>query len=255
MLERTFVHVAGVGPATERALWDQGCTTWHEFLASRDGFSCGPACRKTFTSTIESSVEALAGGNHQYFAKRLRPKDAWRAFPEFRHKCVYLDIETDGGMGPASITTIGMYDGREYRCLVKGEDLGNFPDIISQYSMIVTFFGAGFDVPVLEKAFRGVQLDQIHLDLCPLLRKVGYRGGLKRIEHDLGITRSPETQGLDGLDAVRLWRRYTVLREEKSLELLIAYNREDVVNLEPLAIHAYEQLAREATNPVLAEIS
>jgi uncharacterized protein len=188
------------------------------------------------------SRRSLEDGEHQYFQKMLGQSEAWRAYPEFKGRCVFLDIETDGGQSGSSITTIGLWDGREFRCLLKDQDAGNFADIISHYSMIVTFFGTGFDLPVLQRAFRNLRLDQIHLDLCPMLRKLGYKGGLKRIEKEFGIQRSPETEGLTGLDAVRLWRRYRALGDERSLDRLIAYNREDCVNLEALADRAYEKL-------------
>lgn len=172
--------------------------------------------------------------------------EAWRAWPEFRSSCVYLDIETNGGQSGDSITTIGLYDGNEFQCLVKGQDLANFRDIISKYSMMVTFFGASFDIPMLQKLFRDVTFDQIHLDLCPTLRRLGLRGGLKKIEKQLGISRVEEAEGLSGLDAIRLWHAYSRRGDEKALETLIAYNREDVINLETLAEYAYNQL-REAT--------
>lgn len=167
-------------------------------------------------------------------------KSAWRAFEAFRHSCVYLDIESDGGMRGDAITTIGLYDGKTYQCLVKGEDLENFRDIISNYSMIVTFFGAGFDIPMLQRRFPTVPFDHIHLDLCPTLRQLGYKGGLKKLEKEFGISRPEETEGLNGMDAVRLWRSY-LRGDDKALEVLIAYNREDVVNLERLAVIAYEK--------------
>jgi uncharacterized protein YprB with RNaseH-like and TPR domain len=44
-----------------------------------------------------------------------------------------------------------------------------------------------------------------------------------------------------GFDAVRLWRRYED-GDDDALDLLLAYNMEDVVNLEPLAEFAYEGL-------------
>lgn len=179
-------------------------------------------------------------------------KEAWRAFPQFRSSCVYLDIETDGTQGSNSVTTIGLYDGKDYQCLVKGIDLENFRDIISHYSMIVTFFGAGFDLPVLQKRFLGLRFDQIHIDLCPVLKQVGFRGGLKSIERELGIQRSEQTAGLTGRDAIFLWRRFTNLRDDRALETLIAYNREDVVNLERLAEVAYAALRTQTYNESLA---
>ena len=185
-------------------------------------------------SVVEESVTALDQQHHQYFAKALAAREAWRAWPEFRDSAVYLDIETDGGAWGSSVTTIGLHDRDGFTCLVKGEDLENFRDIISRYSMIVTFFGTGFDLPMLLKAFPGLSFDQIHLDLCFGLKQLGYRGGLKKIEKQMGITRSDATDGLSGRDAVRLWREYCYGRTQ-SLETLIAYNREDCVNLEKLA--------------------
>ena len=112
--------------------------------------------------------------------------------------------------------------------------------------MIVTFFGIGFDVPMLLKRFPRLPMDQIHLDLCPTLREVGFKGGLKKIEKELGIARGEDTDGLNGRDAIYLWRRYERNRDEAALATLIAYNREDVVNLETLAQIAYDRM-REST--------
>lgn len=241
MLEKTFVHVPGVGSHTERELWSGGCHSWADLLDGIDRYSFGTAARDDVKRHIEQSQNSLEQGEHQFFARGLGMSEAWRAWPEFRGKCVYLDIETDGGRSGAAITTVGLYDGESFRALVQGDDLGNFPDIISGYSMIVTFFGAGFDLPMLQKRFGALRFDQIHIDLCPTLRRLGYRGGLKSIEKQLGIARSEETDGLTGLDAIRLWRQYE-RGNKKALETLIEYNREDVVNLERLAELAYTKL-------------
>ena len=241
MLEKTFVHIPGVGVQTERALWEAGCHTWADLAGGLDRFSCGTALREEVALSLDRSREALDGGDHQFFARRLGMGDAWRAWPDFRERCVYLDIETDGGRTGDAITTIGLYDGDGFTGLVRDVDLGNFPDIISQYSMIVTFFGSGFDLPMLQKRFRTVRFDQIHLDLCPTLRRLGMRGGLKSIEKQLGLARGDDTDGLTGMDAIRLWRRHQ-RGDGSALETLLAYNREDVVNLETLAEHAYSRL-------------
>lgn len=245
MLRETFVHLPGIGLQTERRLWEQGCATWDDLLRTPSAFSYGSASTELVRRELDRSVKALAEGRHQYFAKKLRQRDSWRTWPEFRKSCVYLDIETDGSNHPDSVTLIGMYDGATFTCLRKGEDLESFRDIISRYAMIVTFFGTGFDIPVLGKRFPALGLDQIHLDLCVLLRNAGVRGGLKKIEGEFGITRSEETAGLTGYDAVKLWRAYERGRPE-ALETLVAYNREDVVNLEPLMQIAFDRL-REAT--------
>jgi uncharacterized protein YprB with RNaseH-like and TPR domain len=238
LLRRTFVHVPGIGKTTEQSLWRQGCVDWDCYLDGDQRFSTGRAERAAVRDFLQQSRECLAREEHQFFSRCLGLKDSWRAYDSFRHSCVYLDIETDG----ASITTIGMYSQAGFVCLIKGENLENFRDEISRFSMIVTFNGGSFDLPALKRAFRGVELDQIHIDLCPLLRKLGYRGGLKRIEAELGIARPENVAGLTGFDAVVLWRRYFGLRDDAALERLIAYNREDCVNLERLADFTFEKL-------------
>lgn len=238
MLTQTFVHVPGIGRTTERSLWHQGCPDWDTFLQSEKRFSVGSASRELARREIDKSRAALTEGNHQFFAKRLKARDAWRAYESFKESCVYLDIETENSEDEP-VTAIGLYDGSRYECLLKGEDLESFRDKISHYSMIVTFCGIGFDLPVLQKRFPGLVMDQIHLDLCPLLRHLGYRGGLKKIEREFGITRSEETDGLNGLDAVRLWRAYR-RGNESALDVFVQYNKEDTVNMKVLAERAFE---------------
>ena len=113
--------------------------------------------------------------------------------------------------------------------------------------MIVTFFGSGFDIPMIKRAFPRCPIDQIHLDLCPALKRLGYRGGLKKIERQIGIQREDEADGLNGMDAIRLWREFQH-GNSASLDRLIAYNREDVVNLEVLAQIAYDGLKDQLLN-------
>ncbi len=244
MLESTFIYIPGIGATTETSLWGQGCRTWTDLRGNLDRYSIGTAEPGEVASYLDQSIRNLERGEHSFFRRCLGGREAWRAFPSFRNRCAYLDIETDGGHSGSSVTTIGVYDGSEFKAYVKGQNLHEFPLDIQRFGMIVTFFGTGFDLPMLEKCFPGIVFDQIHLDLCPTLRRVGHRGGLKRIEKALGISRGDQTDGLDGLDAIRLWRRYKTLRDDKALETLIAYNRDDVVNLETLACYTYDRLRR-----------
>ncbi len=245
MLRQTFCHIPGLGGHTERSLWQQGCLDWQTYLDEPGRFQVGGVGQKMVIQGCQSAVSAFDSGSYQYFSEVLGGKEAWRAWPEFRKNMVYLDIETDGGQSGDSITTIGMYDGNRFTCLVKDQDLECFPEVISKYSMIVTFFGAGFDIPMLKKAFPQVSFDQLHFDLCFGFKKVGVRGGLKKIEKLMGIARGDDTDGLTGFDAIRLWRQYQY-GDEESLRTLIEYNREDVVNLEILADICYGRLREDA---------
>ncbi len=249
MLESTFIHLPGIGRETEQSLWDQGCLTWADLDQGLDSFSVGSADRSEVKRGLVNSADSLAGRKGEYFKNGLGLKESWRAYPDFKDSCVYVDIETDGGQSGQSITTIGAFDGVEFQCFVKGKNLTDFPDYMKQFGMIVTFYGANFDLPMIEKRFHSLKFKQIHLDLCPTLRQIGVTGGLKKIEKQLGISRGDDVDGLGGLDAIRLWNRYANLGDEQALETLIAYNREDVVNLEYLAGYAYKHLKERTFKP------
>ncbi|MCE9559344.1 MAG: ribonuclease H-like domain-containing protein [Armatimonadetes bacterium] len=239
MLEKSFIHIPGIGRDTEKAMWAQGCDSWDTYLAQPNEFRVGSAGRDLVKKTLERSKLALERGEHQYFRKKLGTKEAWRAWPNFKDSCAYLDIETDGNRMGQSVTIIGIHDG-EFKVYVKGENLEAFRNDITNYNMIVSFFGTGFDIPVLQRKFPSIQFDHIHIDLCFTLKALGYRGGLKKIEKEVGIIRPEGVAGLSGWDAVLLWRRH-LAGDPHALQTLIDYNKEDVVNLETLAKIAYQQ--------------
>lgn len=248
MFQKTFCHVHGVGYPTERRLWEQGAGSWEAFLASPTAFKAARSRLAAMLETIAGSEAALARGDHRFFLERLPSRENWRALRAFPDRVAYLDIETDGGTDFDSITVIGLSDGRRLRQFIRGENLLEFEEAIEGVAVLVTFFGGGFDLPVLRRAFPRVRFDQIHVDLCPTLRRLGLRGGLKAIEAQLGIRRSRETAGLSGWDAVRLWREWRWGREA-SLRTLLAYNAEDVINLEPLSRLAYKELEERLEAP------
>jgi len=248
LLTSTFLHIPGVGPTTERALWKVGITNWRTLLENLPDAPLGTASQIDAQKTLEESIQALENREHQYFSKKLGLGEAWRAFHDFRDELVYLDIETDGGMHGDSVTIIGIYGNGQFRAFVKGNDIEEFQDAISHYGMIVTFFGSGFDLPMIQKRFWGITLDQIHLDLCPTLKRLGYRGGLKKIEKQVGIARDEETDGMSGLDAIVMWNAY-MRGDQDALRKLILYNEEDVVNLERLAELAYDKMKAVTFDP------
>ncbi len=144
----------------------------------------------------------------------------------------YLDIETafDGG-----ISVIGIHrpPGR-FAQLVGGQVTDvNLQSALSGVTVIVTFNGASFDFPVIRRVL-GIDLDKLaaHRDLLQDCRRRGIRGGLKRVEVLFGIPRT--AQILEGTLAPLLWQRFEQEGDRDALDRLLAYNREDVVNLEVL---------------------
>jgi hypothetical protein len=141
----------------------------------------------------------------------------------------YLDIETAFGGG---ITIIGIYG--EDRGLIQLVG-GQVTDValvraLDGVGTLCTYNGDRFDLPVIRDRL-GVDLAQVcrSHDLMRDCRCFGLKGGLKRVEAQIGIVR--QTQGLDGRAAMRLWASYINDGAEDALRTLLLYNREDVVNL------------------------
>ncbi|MGZ9133240.1 MAG: ribonuclease H-like domain-containing protein [Nitrospira sp.] len=130
----------------------------------------------------------------------------------------------------------GCYGHGRFTAFVRGESLvaRDLADELSQYDLLVTFCGTTFDVPMLLAHYPGLPLDQPHIDLCFLGRRLGYRGGLKAIEAQLDIPRAVDLHGLRGQDAVLLWNRWQHSHDEHAGAQLLGYNEADCVNLERL---------------------
>jgi uncharacterized protein len=240
MLEHTFIHLPGVGLATESRWWRLGILTWKGLLDNLPGLVRGLRKRNEIQRVLESSLEQR--NNPHFFAPLLRTSELWRLYGDFASNCAFLDIETSGGMhGWHDITVIGLSDGSSYRAFIQGQNLEAFEQAVEDFQVVVTFNGARFDLPCIHRYFRHFRANWIHIDLRSVLFRLGLRGGLKNIEQRLGIQRPLEVQGLNGLDAVLLWNQFEN-GDPAALDRLIRYNREDVLNLKTLMDFAFQAL-------------
>ncbi len=236
MLINTFLHIPGIGPATEQKIWQANILNWkNEDRFPKLGLS--PAKLDTIKSFARESNHHLEKGNPVFFEALLPANQHFRLFPEFRDTCAYLDIETTGLDASAHITTIALYNGKDVRYFVLGKNLPDFLDEIHKYKILITYNGRSFDIPFIEEYFN-IKLPHAQIDLRYILGHLGFKGGLKKCEKALGIDRE-ELDGVDGYFAVLLWHEYMRNKNEKALETLLAYNIEDVINLESLMITAY----------------
>jgi len=169
---------------------------------------------------------------------------------------VFLDIETTG-LSPkySSITIIGLFDGIETKTMIKGINL-DIPALrkeLEKYKLIVTFNGASFDIPFIEKQFPGLLPNIPNLDLRTTANKIGLTGGLKKIEKHLGIKRRKIVDEFHGGDALTLWKMYRATGNDYYLKLLVEYNEEDIINLKKLAEHCIEKIKEQFKNllPIL----
>lgn len=248
ILSRTFVHIPGVGPSTEQALWKNGITSWQKFLSSSPKVPLNLRSRTKMYRFVEKSHEALRKGDAAFFGEHLPRQEWWRLYPNFESKCVFLDIETTGlSHYYDEITLVGIYDGKRVKTLLAGHNLEKLSDLLEAYDIVVTFNGTLFDIPFLKTKFPSLLLPPIHLDLRYLLRRLGLSGGLKQIEQTLGIRRSRDTQAVDGLMATVLWARY-LRGDMQALEQLVKYNAADITSLKSLVQYSCQQLTKRLLN-------
>lgn len=239
-IENSFIPVSGVGEATERKLWRAGVTHWDDF----DGSVVGPTRAEAIESFIAEAYERLDRGDARYFDRTFPSGERWRLYENFRSDACFFDIETTGlDQQRDSVTTVSFHRGGDTTTLVNGENL-TADALARQFEgadLLVTFNGKRFDVPFLETSF-DLDLDLPHVDLMYTCKQLGYSGGLKTVEKDVGIER--DRPDLSGRDAVRLWREYEN-GDDDALDTLVSYNRDDAVNLKELMETVTDELHRD----------
>jgi uncharacterized protein YprB with RNaseH-like and TPR domain len=249
MLKHTFQHLYGIGEKTEKRLWMNGITSWEEFLQAPEQTGLALWLRDLACRELEHSLAALERRDALYFSARLPAAVQWRLYPEFGQRIGYLDIETTGlAVDASALTVIGVYDGVCPQVYVRGKNLVDFVEAIAEFTLLVTYNGKGFDLPVLRRVF-GLPLAHAHIDLRSPLAALGYKGGLKKIERAVGLEREGPLALLDGWGAVLLWQYYEA-GEDAALETLLRYNLEDVIHLPTLLALVYNQRVQQLPFPV-----
>lgn len=241
MLGHTFVHLPGVGPKLEAALWRAGVRRWDDF-PDQGPSRLGPSRTALARQGLAESTRALCAQDADWFAARLASAQCWRLFPHFLPHAGYLDIETDGLRDPR-VTTVALFHRGVVRTYVQGQSLDRLQADLDEVKVLVTYNGRCFDVPVLENVL-GLALPKAHVDLRFVLGAMGVRGGLKACEKRFGLGRG-DLDGVDGYGAVLLWKHYENTGDPRALETLLAYNVADVIGLEVLLAHAVNESLQE----------
>ncbi len=230
MIENTFVHVDGVSENTEKKLWENGIKSWKDYCENYDSIDFLSDKKKaSIRNEINFSRGHLEDKNLKYFTEKLPLNQHWRL--KDLGKICFVDIETTGlSRWTDTLTVLGIYDGETPHIYIDGKDIEQGYEKLKEFDTVVTFNGKQFDMPFIEQK-SGEKFDFVHFDLRFLLKELGFAGGLKKIERELGIVRDESVAEVDGREAVRLWKRY--LRGDKeALEILLKYNEEDIVNLD-----------------------
>lgn len=151
----------------------------------------------------------------------------------------YLNIETTGLFRwKADISVVGIFLVKnDLQSLVQlvGKDVNseNLSDILMGVERIFTFNGTQFDLPFIHTSL-GYDLDSQfeHHDLKIDCYRRNLYGDLKSIERKMGISR--QLKEISRWDTIQLWRSYFEYGNRIAFDLLLQYNKEDVMNLKVL---------------------
>ena len=256
MLSETFLHLPGIGEVKERRLWEAGATTWEDAAGHRHGVIGGLTAASR--ELLRECLEDAGKGRFNRTAAALPGGEHWRALctgtPSGNRplRWLALDIETTGLSAYDNRTTVvgvcGHATGFEPVALVAsdGDFPGRLPEYLAGSDVLITFNGRSFDVPFLARdlAREFLTFPPFHVDLMLVLRRLGERGGLKKIQQRLCTRRDKGLQEVDGFMAVKLWQEH-LADTRGARKTIVRYCLEDVVVLFDLARLAYDRAAAE----------
>lgn len=253
MLTKSFIFAKSMTEELERALWSKGLTSW-ELLRKHPGEAAevmGQSRSQKLIEAVMQAEQALARKDTAWFKNHWPERELWRLWHGYSDltRIALVDIETTGlTPGYDQITVIGLADGNAAKVFVAGRPMAGddvlekFRDVIKSYDLVVTFNGANFDIPFIEKQFRDVnfKFEQPHLDLLWPARSMGLNGGLKDMEKQIGITRPIDIKEMRGLEAIQLWGAWKN-GDQAAYHRLTTYCKADCINLKEFADHVYEK--------------
>ncbi len=239
MLQRTFQLIPGVGPWREKDLWARGILSWDDFPTA--GVVLSRKLDDMARRRLDLARDALARKDLKALVAMVPQREHWRLYPEFAHDAVFFDIETDGAQEQIP-TVVALFHQGGLDVFLQGRNLDALPEAMAERRLWVTFNGSCFDVPVLRQYFgKGFPQPDGHIDLRFVCRRLGMGGGLKEIEDRLGLGRPPHMKGVNGWDAVLLWRAYRERGDLEALRFLVEYNLYDSFQLRSLMETTYNR--------------
>lgn len=236
MIQHSFTFLEKISVKREKLWRQQGIITWNDFLKAEKVKGMPDQKKSYFNRKIREAQGALSAGNSAYFIERLPTTATWRLYDSFKDECGFLDIEIDSY---GKMVVVGISDYFHTNFFVRGVNLEKelLEQELQKYKLLVTFNGAAFDLPRLQKQF-GISLTVPHIDLKPLCVKLGWKGGLKEVEKLLNLKRPAHLYG----NPVDLWKAFQASGDREYLELLLDYNREDVENLKGVMEKVYQKM-------------
>jgi len=251
VIRNSFIFLERIGNKLEKNLWNNGISDWDIFLKKENIKGLSKSRKLYYDRKLMEARKNLFDSNSSYFLDILPQSQNWRLYDFFREDAVFLDIETTGlSKNYDDITVFGLYDGLNTKTMIQGINL-NYNELkkeLQKYKLIVTFNGASFDIPFIEKRYSGLLPKVPNFDVRSLASQLGLVGGLKKIERDLNIKRKEIVEEFNGGDALTLWKMYRATGDEYYLNLLVEYNEFDIVNLKTVAERCVKRMKEKIFN-------
>ncbi len=170
-------------------------------------------------------------------------------YKRLKTEALCLDIEVTGGRDEF-VSVVGIFKPKdgivEADAYVRGQNLTqeNLKTAFAGCKLLITFNGKSMDIPKINKEFPGAFPPKIpNFDIYFVAKELGLDTNLKVLEKTLEIERLHEFSERRHI-AVKLWKKWEKYHDERALEMLIEYNKQDAVNLYPLAeklVEIYEK--------------
>ncbi len=224
MITNSFIFLERIGNRLEQKIWKNGVYDWDSFLKRSNVKGLSRHRKLYYDRKILNARKALYNFDSVYFLELLPQSEMWRLYGFFKEDAVFLDIETTGLSNKNNdITVFGLYDGINTKIVIKGINLNYniLKNELKKYKLIVTFNGASFDLPFIEKRYPNLLPEIPNFDVKAVTDKLGLKGGLKNIEKSLGIKRNAIVDNFYGGDALTLWRMYRATGDDYYLNLLV----------------------------------
>jgi uncharacterized protein YprB with RNaseH-like and TPR domain len=242
VIDRTFQLVSGIGPWREKDLWARGIRTWSDFPSDSDSAAVSNKVDTAARAAIAQAQQALADRDLAALGRLLPSREHWRCYSAFADQAVFFDIETDGRDSQRP-TVVSLFHAQGLQVFIEGRNMDALPEALAQWPLWVTFNGTCYDVPILRGVHPSLQAPALHIDLRFVSRRLGFGGGLKQLEDDLGLSRPLHLRGTNGADAVVLWRAYQATGDVEALRYLVEYNLYDAFQLRGVIDRLYNQFA------------
>jgi uncharacterized protein YprB with RNaseH-like and TPR domain len=252
LITNSFIFLERIGGKLEQNIWRNGIYDWDSFLRRQNIKGMARHRKLYYGRKIMNARKALYNFDSGYFLDVLPQSEMWRLYEFFKEDAVFLDIETTGLSKSCDITVIGLYDGINTKTMIKGINLDflALKKELQKYKLIVTFNGAAFDIPFIEKIYPTLLPNIPNFDVKSITQRLGLKGGLKNIEKSLGIRRSDIVNKFYGGDALTLWRMYRATGDDYYLNLLVEYNEFDIINLKTVAEHCVKKMKEKLFNNI-----